>query len=118
MMGYSMIEGPGAPVASAPGFSLHWSFETGPASQYDKVVLSEEVGAQLWTLIVDGSESAVMVPDLDALAALPVLGSGTRRVDITRVLNEAFDIDDYTTRDFSIWKRTSWSQSRSTFTVP
>jgi hypothetical protein len=39
-------------------------------------------------------------------------------VDLTRARNENFDIDEYTSREFSIWKRSSWTTNRAYIQAP
>ncbi len=97
---------------------LGWSWDGGEGASYTRLVVSDEYGPALWTLIVDGNLTSARLPDIPAAAGYSPLGSGKRRLDVTRVLNPTFDIDGYTTRDFSIYHRDSWSQNQSFFYVP
>ena len=98
--------------------ALGWTWDGGEDSSYSRLIVSDEYGPALWTLIVDGDQSSAQLPDIPAAAGYSPLGSGKRRLDVTRVLNQTFDIDGYTTRDFSIYRRDSWSQNQSLFYVP
>lgn len=113
------------PIMTAPlhessldGLTMAWTWDGGEPNSYTHLVLSESTGKTLWTLVVDGSTTSVDLPDIFTAAGFEALGSGQKRVSITRVLNENFDIDDYTTREFSIYRRDSWTQNQSTFYAP
>jgi hypothetical protein len=67
---------------------------------------------------VDGDVSSVVLPNLTLLAGLAGLGAGSRSVEIQRVRNRTFDIDDYMSRQFSIYHRASWSTDRTEFYAP
>ena len=114
---YTIPSGP-YDLIDPPASVIQWDWEGGEGNDYTKLVIWDETGLDLWTLIVDGDEKEAILPDIGTLASLPGLGSGTRRLDIWRVLNENFDIDNYTSREFTIWKRSSWTLNRSTFVLP
>ena len=100
------------------GFSLPWTWDGGVAAQYTRLVVSPEYAPSIWTLIVDGDEEAATLPDLAFLAGLEGVGSGARRLELMRVLNLNFDIDAYSSRQFSIYRRSSWSVNQSVFYAP
>lgn len=95
-----------------------WTWTGGPASQLSRLILYPEAGSSIWELVVDGDVRAVTLPDIRAVAGFDALGSGRRRLEVTRILHPSFDIDGYTTRDFSIYARDSWSVNQSTFYAP
>ncbi|MGM0575638.1 MAG: IPT/TIG domain-containing protein [Myxococcota bacterium] len=114
---YPAIEG-ATPDSETGGLTLGWNWDGGPAGQYTQLTLFEEFGPDIWTLVVDGDRREALLPDLEALANLAGVGSGSRRIEVLRVLNVDFDIDEYTTRDFSIFRRSSWTVNRGSFFAP
>lgn len=109
-----------APIhdAAITDTTLAWTWLGGPPNEYTSLVIYPQSGGSIWTLIVDGDETQAVLPDIQTAAGFSALGSGLRRLDVTRVLNEDFDIDDYTTRQFSIYRRDSWTINQSIFYVP
>ena len=95
-----------------------WTWTGGPASQFSRLILYPESGSSIWELVVDGEVTSVTLPDIRSIAGFDALGSGRRRLEVTRILHPNFDIDGYTTRDFSIYMRDSWSVNQSTFYAP
>ncbi len=95
-----------------------WTWTGGPASQFSRLILYPESGSSIWELVVDGEVTSVTLPDIRSIAGFDALGSGRRRLEVTRILHPNFDIDGYTTRDFSIYRRDSWSVNQSTFYAP
>jgi hypothetical protein len=108
------------PATSADdgGVTLNWSWQGGPAAEYAQLVVYDELGPDLWTLIVDGTEQAAPLPPLELLAGIQGLGAGSRVLEVLRVRNEDFDIDQYSTREFSIFRRSSWALNRGLFYAP
>lgn len=113
---FPVIEG--ATSADDGGVTLHWGWDGGPAAEYSQLVVYDEFGPDLWTLIVDGSERLAPLPPLHLLAGIAGLGQGSRVLEVLRVRNEDFDIDGYSTREFSIFRRSSWSLNRGLFYAP
>jgi len=101
---------------SAP--RIAWTASGGADPSYTRLSIAEETGKLRWRLVVDGAQWAVDLPDVQAASGISPFGSGKRRLEILRVLNENFDIDGYTTREFSISRRDSWSLNQSFFYVP
>ncbi len=103
---------------SASGdLTLGWKW-SGPDANYSQLSLREETGALLWTLIVDGPTGAAPLPDLGLLAGHKGVGQGPKRIEILRVLNRDFDIDEHSTRDFNLFLRDSWALDQFTFYAP
>ncbi|MCB9729253.1 MAG: IPT/TIG domain-containing protein [Deltaproteobacteria bacterium] len=98
--------------------TLNWDWDGGPAAEYSQLVVYDELGPDLWTLVVDGSEREAPLPALELLAGIDGLGSGSRVLEVLRARNEGFDIDAYTTREFSIFRRSSWALNRGGFFAP
>ncbi|PIE19545.1 MAG: hypothetical protein CSA66_02250, partial [Proteobacteria bacterium] len=98
--------------------TLSWTWFGGPEGQFSRLRVYPEAGASIWDLIVEGAERQAILPDITSAAGFDALGSGRRRLEVTRVLNERFDIDSYSTRDLSIYRRDSWSTNQSTFYAP
>ena len=114
---FPVLSGPYA-VEESNGWALTWAWDGGYDAEYTSITAYNEMGNDLWGMVVDGSQSSVLLPNLMDYAGLPGLGSGTRRVDLTRARNENFDIDEYTSREFSIWKRSSWTTNRAYIQAP
>ena len=72
----------------------------------------------MWTLIVEGDETTAVLPDLEAAAGISALPPGRIRFEVLRVLNRNFSIDEYTTREFSIYSRDSWTTNEAWFYLP
>lgn len=107
-----------APAADATADPLHFAWTTtGPAARYTRLAISPEGAMTSWVAIVDGPEQSADLPDLTP-AGLSPLGPGRHRLDLLRVLNPDFDIDGYSTRDFSIYAREAWSTTEAWFFVP
>jgi hypothetical protein len=109
---------PSTPADFAPGLTIGYTWAGGPAAQFSQVTIYEELGPEVWAAIVDGKDEALTLPDLEALAGHPGHGHGPHRVDVLRVLNPDFDIDLYSTRDFSIFKRKSWTTGSGVVVFP
>ena len=103
--------------ASVDNLAFAWTW-TGPANQYTQLRLTPDASITVWTMIVDGAQQLALLPDLQAAAGLAPLASGRYRLDVLRVLNRDFDIDDYTTRDFNLYARDSWSTNEAYFFLP
>ncbi len=103
--------------ASIDNLAFAWTW-TGPANQYTQLRLTPDASITVWTMIVDGAQQLASLPDLQAAAGLAPLASGRYRLDVLRVLNRDFDIDDYTTRDFNLYARDSWSTNEAYFFLP
>ncbi|MGB0589432.1 MAG: IPT/TIG domain-containing protein [Myxococcota bacterium] len=117
-IGYPVLE---APVQDAltGALTLSWTYDSGQPAQYTQLrVSTSKYAPALWTLIVGRGVNHATLPDLGLLAGLEGLGSGSRSVDLQRVRNEIFDIDDYTSREFSIYRRESWSRDQLEFYAP
>ena len=99
-------------------WALSWAWDGGYDAEYTSITAYDEQGNDLWGFVVEGTQSSALIPNLMDYAGLPGLGSGTRRVDLTRARNENFDIDEYTSREFSIWKRSSWTTNRAYIQAP
>jgi hypothetical protein len=108
----------GATESDDGGLTLHWDWDGGPAAQYSQLVVYDEFGPDLWTLIVNGSERLAALPPLQLLAGIAGIGQGSRVLEVLRVLNDDFDIDGYSTREFSIFRRSSWALNRGFFYAP
>jgi len=104
--------------AALDDLELAWSWSTGPASQYTQLRLIPDGMIAVWTLIVEGDEMSTTLPDLEAMAGIAALPTGRVRFEVLRVLNRNFDIDGYTTREFSVYARDSWSTNEAYFFVP
>ncbi|MFO0751381.1 MAG: hypothetical protein U1F43_37790, partial [Myxococcota bacterium] len=104
--------------ATLDALAFAWTWDGGPPNQYTQLRLTPEASITLWTMIVGGDETSVLLPDLEAAAGISALPSGRIRFEVLRVLNANFSIDDYTTRDFSIYKRDSWSTNEAYFYLP
>ncbi|TNF28786.1 MAG: hypothetical protein EP329_17260 [Deltaproteobacteria bacterium] len=109
-----------APVhdASLTDTVFAWTWTGGPASQFSRLILYPEAGSSIWELVVDGTVTSVTLPDIRSAAGFDAMGTGRRRLEVTRILHPDFDIDGYTTRDFSIYMRDSWSVNQTTFYAP
>jgi len=112
------------PIVTAPlhelamtDLAFAWT-HTGPEGQFTRLALTPEGSITLWTLIVEGSARAAMLPDLQVAAGLQPLPRGRYRLELLRVLNRSFDIDNYTTRDFSLYMRDSWATNEAWFVLP
>lgn len=112
------------PVVTAPVHDLAltdlafaWA-HGGPEGQFTRLALTPEGSITLWTLIVDGRERSALLPDLQAAAGLSPLPRGRYRLEVLRVLNRTFDIDNFTTRDFSLYLRDSWATNEAWFVLP
>lgn len=112
------------PIVTAPihdlaltDLAFAWT-HGGPEGQFTRLALTPEGSITLWTLIVDGHERAALLPDLQAAAGLSPLPRGRYRLEVLRVLNRSFDIDNYTTRDFSLYMRDSWATNEAWFVLP
>lgn len=116
-MHYPIITAPVHDGADA-ALTIGWDAVGGPAPAYSRLILSEETGRIRWILVVDGDQDRVRLPDLPALAGFGALGQGRKRVEVTRVGNPEFDIDGYSTRQFSIYRRDTWSTGYGVFTSP
>lgn len=114
---FPVLSGPYA-MEDANGWALTWAWDGGYDAEYTSLTAYDEQGNDLWGFVVDGTQSSALIPNLMDYAGLPGLGSGTRRVDLTRARNENFDIDEYTSREFSIWKRSSWTTNRAYIQAP
>jgi len=117
-LGYPLLDAPEADPQSG-ALTLSWSYDSGQQAEYTQLRLSTaKYAPAFWTLVVGRGVSQVTLPDLSLLAGVQGLGSGTRSVEIQRVRNGLFDIDDYTTREFSIYLRESWSRNQIEFYAP
>ncbi len=106
-------------AASLDSLAFGWTWDGGPANQYTRLDLTPEGQITLWTLIVDGAVTTAYLPDLQTAAGITALPSQSRmRLGVLRVLNQNFDIDDYTTREFSIYARDSWTTNEAWFYLP
>jgi hypothetical protein len=114
---YPILSGPYA-IANESAWALTWSWDGGFDADYTSMTAYDEGGNDVWGFVVDGTESSALIPNLMEYAGLPGLGLGQRRIDLTRVRNENFDIDEYTSRQFSIWKRSSWTTNRAYIEAP
>ena len=114
---FPVLSGP-YPIEEANGWALTWAWDGGYDAEYTSLTAYNESNNDLWGMVVDGSQSSALIPNLMDYAGLPGLGTGTRRVDLTRARNENFDIDEYTSREFSIWKRSSWTTNRAYIEAP
>ena len=97
--------------------ALAWSATPGRQASYTKLGLSNQYGPTFWTLIVDGDQFHAVTPSLTSLPDLAGLSPGAYDAEVTRVLNPNFEMDDFMSRDFSIYKRTSWSINRADITA-
>ncbi|MEZ4264865.1 MAG: IPT/TIG domain-containing protein [Myxococcota bacterium] len=113
---FPVIEG--ATSADDGGVTLHWGWDGGPSAEYSQLVIYDEFGPDLWTLIVDGAERSAPLPPLELLAGIKGVGQGSRVLEVLRVRNEDFSIDGYSTREFSIFRRSSWALNRGFFYAP
>jgi len=104
--------------ATLDSLAFAWTWDAGPANQYTQLRLTPEGQITAWTLIVNGAQQSVLLPDLEAAAGIIALPPGRVRFEVLRVLNLGFDIDSYTTREFSIYSRDSWSTNEATFYLP
>jgi hypothetical protein len=100
-----------------PERRLGWTWTGGPDAQYTRLALTPDFQLTAWTLIVDGDETTVSLPDLMAAAAIDVLPVARYRFEILRVLNRSFDIDAYTNRGFNLYLRDSWSTGQGFFQI-
>ena len=112
------------PIVTAPihdlaltDLAFAWT-HGGPEGQFTRLALTPDSSITLWTLIVDGHERAALLPDLQAAAGLAPLPRGRYRLEVLRVLNRSFDIDNFTTRDFSLYLRDSWATNEAWFVLP
>jgi len=109
-----------APVheASLESLAFAWTWDGGPANQYTRLALTPDGSITVWTLIVDGAQQLALLPDLQAAAGLAPLAPGRYRLDVLRVLNRDFEIDNFTTRDFNLYARDSWATNEAYFFLP
>ncbi|MDP6944159.1 MAG: hypothetical protein QF464_08425, partial [Myxococcota bacterium] len=99
--------------------TLHWATTSGGPAHYTRLnVSAEKYGPTFWTIIVDGSQTSAVLPDLTQEAGLAGLGSGSRAIELQRVRNHAFDINDYISRQFGTYHRAAWSIERAEFYAP
>lgn len=112
------------PIVTAPihdlaltDLAFAWT-HGGPEGQFTRLALTPEGSITLWTLIVDGHARSALLPDLQAAAGLSPLPRGRYRLEVLRVLNRSFDIDNFTTRDFSLYMRDSWATNEAWFVLP
>jgi len=113
------------PIVTAPlhevsssDTTLGWTWTGGPGNQLTQLRIYPASGASIWELMVEGAVRSVALPDLVTEAGFDALGSGRKRLEVTRILNRNFDIDGYTTRDLGIFMRDSWSINTGEFYVP
>ena len=96
---------------------MAWTWDGGPDNQITRLLVYESTGKLLWTFVVKGSEKEFILPELELLMGYQPLPTGKKRLEITRILNTNFDIDNYTSREWSIYRRDSWSSNRSYFVM-
>jgi hypothetical protein len=111
------------PTILAPGqdatldsLDFEWTWN-GVDAQYTRLAITPEASMTAWTVIIDGLKHTASLPDLSTISGLAPLGSGRHRLDILRVLNENFDIDGYSSREFSMYARESWSTQEAWFFI-
>jgi hypothetical protein len=107
-----------ASVEAASGLAFAWTWDGGPDGQYTRLALTPDASITVWTLIVEGLVQQALLPNLNAAAGLAPLASGRYRLEVLRVLNRNFDIDSYTTRDFSLYVRDAWATNEAYFFIP
>jgi hypothetical protein len=100
------------PAAGAElGSALGWK-PPQPGPNYHALALVDAFGKVFWQLIVKGDVTYVELPDFALLANIPLWPEGAVRLALTHVLsapNDPFDISGFTTFDFSLYSRLSWS---------
>lgn len=106
-----------APDPAVPDLRFSWLATGGPQGQVSRLRLYPQSGVPLWEFIVDGDVDYVDVPDLLNIAGIAAVGVGQRRLEVTRILNADFDVDGFSSSDFSIYRRDSWSIHRSEFSL-
>lgn len=104
--------------ADAENLAFAWTWTGGPPNQYTRLGLTPDASITVWTLIVEGDQRVAVLPDLQAAAGLARLAPGRYRLDVLRVLNRNFEIDNFTTRDFNLYARDSWTTNEAYFFVP
>jgi hypothetical protein len=117
LLHYSLVDAP-VRVEGEPYYRLKWDWDGGADHSYNSMTFYDFPGNDLWSLTVDGTEKQVLIPDLTAIEGLVGLGTGDKRLDFYRVLNPNFDMDYYSARDFSVYRRTTWTLTRTYFTAP
>ena len=90
-------------------WSIHWSAQGEAVPTFNQLTLAETTGYTFWTTILDGGEWSFPMPPLETLLDMDTIRPGPFRLLLTRALNPDFDIDDYTSRDLSTSRRTTWS---------
>jgi hypothetical protein len=107
-MGYPMFATEGS-VSTQPGREIAWLATGAVTPSYNQVTLSLPTGQIFWTTVLDGPESAFLLPALDILLGMPVLPAGRSRVTVTRAYTPGFNIDRYQVRDLGTFLRRTWS---------
>jgi hypothetical protein len=117
-VGYPILEAPVQDTLTG-ALTLSWTYASGQAAEYTQLKVSTaQYAPAFWTLIVGRGVNQATLPDLNLLAGVQGLGSGPRTVEVQRVRNGLFDIDDYTAREFSIYRREGWSRDQLDFYAP
>jgi hypothetical protein len=94
---------------------MAWTWDGGPDNQVTRLLVYENTGKLLWTFVVNGEDTEFVLPDLKLLMGYAPLPAGKKRLEISRILNTNFDIDNYTSREWNLYRRDSWASNRSYF---
>lgn len=98
-------------VLSGAELAFSWGWSGGADGDYTRATLSEryfEMARQVWDVLVEPRERDVRLPAV----GISALGEGEWELDVLRVLNIDFDLDNHTNHDLELLRRVSWSRSR------
>lgn len=95
--------------------TMAWTWDGGLDNQVTRLRLFSDVGKLQWTFVVKGDTQQFTLPNMPLFMGYAPLDAGKKRLDISRIYNTNFDIDNYTSREWSIYRRDSWSNNRSYF---
>ncbi len=89
---------------------LQWDYWTqGATADVHSIILSSDAGFPFWSMVVDGEVTNVQLPPIVKALGLNVIPDGPKRWNLTSTLNPEFNIDYYSSSDFSIYRRISWA---------
>ena len=90
--------------------SLQWDYWTlGAEADFHNIILSSGSGYSFWTMVVDGAVTEVKLPPIVQVLGLNLLPDGGKRINLTSSINAEFNIDHYSSSDFSIYRKVSWA---------
>lgn len=89
---------------------LKWDYWTaGAKADFHNIILSSDNGFSFWSMVIDGEVTTVKLPPIVKALGLNVYPDGGKRMNLTSSLNAEFNIDHYSSSDFSIYRKVSWA---------